>query len=419
VLEFTGASTEYTLDGGIVTFQSDMATLTFTGTAAGQSEIVVTSPTLTGSSTVVSVADTSAAGDDGDQTQSVTTDEPEGQFTIDGIGYVVSERYAENMIPAGFSRTTVTIDGYGYRELTNGTITLLYLKRASDTSSDGSFYIYDQESNSVSPFHMLGSGQDYVLLQSPEQPASEAMTLVTISVEGSDLQVYSLGTEDDFYFVYGMNQDGVTGWYQYDAMYGTLQRMNERVLNETTEQISADGEVLTSSEETEAYAAKVARQRYIMAALVFILVVEFIAIMNLLLDRKRIQEESAASTEEFTDREPDDEETDDPVTEDDALQLQESKAQESTAESGDDEKFYEKDSPDIRQMFSTGQASQEVADVELPEQEASGSGAATSENEDESGYSNLHGAEAFRSKKDTHYKSDGNGQLDILDLNDL
>ena len=155
VLQFSDCSTTYTTNGNVVTFDGSSATIRFSCIAQGNSSLIVSSPTVTGSSTSIRVGGQSTTPVTDTQPTS-TSDDVEGQFQIDGVGYVVSERYPDSAIPAGFEKVKVNIDGYAYRELSNGTITLLYLKKASDIASDGIFYMYDAATNQVSPFVMLG-----------------------------------------------------------------------------------------------------------------------------------------------------------------------------------------------------------------------------------------------------------------------
>ena len=101
------------------------------------------------------------------------------------------------MIPTGFSRTGVKIDGYTYKELSNGTITLLYLKRADNIAGDGSFYQYDEASHTVTPFAMLGTADKYVVLATPQSLLRDSFTETTLTVGEQTVTAY---------------KDGESGW---------------------------------------------------------------------------------------------------------------------------------------------------------------------------------------------------------------
>ena len=444
VLQFAGSSASYTTDGNTITFEGTSATLQFTAASQGKSSLIVSSPTITGSSASVQVA-----GDTGDtdtqQTQDTATQAADGQFTIDGVAYVVSERYPESAIPAGFSRIRVTIDGYAYRELSNGSITLLYLKRADNTAGDGVFYQYDEATNTVTPFAMLGTAEQYVVLATPESLLRDSFTETTLTVGDQTLSVYKEGDDSDFYFVYGTNQDGVTGWFQYDNTDGSIQRVNEELLS----QDATAEEPVTTTTGSDEYFGKWQKQRYLVAILLFVIVVFAVVIINLLLSRRRREEEDWMDENEPDDPELADAEDeaieedfmDTPAEEEDADQGMEktsifAKLRRNLHEEEDDEfdnledDLFEDDLTDMG--AEEAQAESETTEEAL-EVKPETAGKATSENvlqahpnkkrqtaPQEPIYSDIKGTEAFQSKENTRYKgADLDAQLDILDLNDL
>lgn len=86
-----GSSASYTTDGNTITFEGTSATLQFTAASQGQSSLIVSSPTITGSSASVQVA--GGTGDMNTQqtqdTQDTATQAADGQFVIGGVAYVV------------------------------------------------------------------------------------------------------------------------------------------------------------------------------------------------------------------------------------------------------------------------------------------------------------------------------------------
>ncbi len=441
VLQFAGSSVSYTTDGNTITFEGASATLQFTAASQGTSSLIVSSPTITGSSASVQVAGGAADSQQTQDTQDATTQAADGQFTIDGIAYVVSERYPESAIPAGFSRTRVTIDGYAYRELSNGTITLLYLKRADDTAGDGVFYQYDEATNTVTPFAMLGTADQYVVLASPDSLLRDSFTETTLTVGDQTLSVYKEGDDGDFYFVYGTNQEGVTGWFQYDNTDGSIQRVNEQLLAQDT----TTEEPVTTAAGSDEYFGKWQKQRYLVAVLLFVIVVLAVVIINLLLSRRRRAEE-----EDWMDED----ESDDPDlkgAEDDAIEkdLMDDLAEEDGAEKTsifaklrrnlhEEEDEFDDLEDDLFEDDLTDQKTEEVQLESEMTEDVSGIESKTVVEEaseevlqtraskkrqtapQEPIYSDIKGTEAFQSKENTHYKgADLDAQLDILDLNDL
>ena len=379
-------------------------------------------------------------------TQDTATQAADGQFVIDGVAYVVSERYPESAIPAGFSRTRVTIDGYAYRELSNGSITILYLKRADNTAGDGVFYQYDEAMNTVTPFTMLGTAEQYVVLATPDSLLRDSFTETTLTVGDQTVSVYKEGDDSDFYFVYGTNQDGVTGWFQYDNTDGSIQRVNEDLLSQDT---TAEEPVTTAAGSDE-YFGKWQKQRYLVAILLFVIVVLAVVIINLLLSRRRREEEEDWMDED----EPNDPDLagaedeaieedlmDDPAEDEDADQGAEKtsifvKLRRNLREEEEDEFDDLEDDlfeDDLKDMEAEETQPEIETTEEAPEVKRETAGKAASEDAlqaqpnkkrqtapQEPIYSDIKGTEAFQSKENTRYNgADLDAQLDILDLNDL
>lgn len=444
VLQFAGSSASYTTDGNTITFEGTSATLQFTAASQGQSSLIVSSPTITGSSASVQVA--GGTGDTDTQqtqdTQDTATQAADGQFTIDGVAYVVSERYPESAIPAGFSRTRVTIDGYAYRELSNGTITLLYLKRADNTAGDGVFYQYDEAANTVTPFAMLGTAEQYVVLATPDSLLRDTFTETTLTVGDQTLSVYKEGDDSDFYFVYGTNQDGVTGWFQYDNTDGSIQRVNEDLFSQDT---TAEEPVTTAAGSDE-YFGKWQKQRYLVAILLFVIVVLAVVIINLLLSRRRREEEDWMDEDDpdlagAEDEAIEEDLMDDPAEDEDADQGAEktslfAKLRRNLREEEEDE-FDDLDDELLEDDLTVMEDEEAQPGIETteeaPEVKCETAGKVASEDAlqaqpnkkrqmapQEPIYSDIKGTEAFQSKENTRYKgADLDARLDILDLNDL
>ena len=109
----------------------------------------------------------------------------------DDKNYMISENFSEKEIPADFSETIVTYQGTEYRGLKfdRGELYLLYMVSNDGT---GKFFVCDETNGILYPFIKLQCGESYII---PE---------------------YNL--------VYGMNEEGVSEWYQYDTIEGTYQK---------------------------------------------------------------------------------------------------------------------------------------------------------------------------------------------------
>ena len=177
----------YTSEGNAVSFSGKSGDIVFSAAAEGTASIIVSSSANSGSSTTLTIGGSSSSSststasestteetttteetvEENTETTEETTEETpaattsasgvgtlnsDGGFDIDGVAYVVSERFSDSDMPAGFSKTTVTIGSSTYSEPTNGSLTLLYLKPADNTSGSGVFYLYNAEAGTVSPF---------------------------------------------------------------------------------------------------------------------------------------------------------------------------------------------------------------------------------------------------------------------------
>lgn len=315
----------YTTAGSEVTYTGGEATLTFEAVGSGSSGLIVSSDTLTGSSTTVQVADpaatTTTEPQEGSQSQAGETTaqtggasaQAEGQFTIDGVAYVASERYSASEVPAGFNTVQLEIQGSTYRELSNGQITLVYLKPASNTSGSGTFYIYNEEDQSVSPMILIGTMEDYVIALEPaEVPAN--LSAATLVIGDRQITAYAVsGNTDNFYYLYGIDENGTEQWYQYDADDGSMQRANTALFAADEGQTNADAASASGGDSDQ-----ISRLRIVIAVLIFVAVVLLIAVVNLVLGRRRVrkdvydamedEEESDEAEEESNDA---DEEVDD------------------------------------------------------------------------------------------------------------
>ena len=314
-------------EGNSVSFSGKSADIVFKASSAGTASIIVSSSANSGSSTTLSIGGSGSSAstqtttettetanneeetvvkeDDAEVDVETETDETEntetdgtqpaavtsasgvvgslnsdGGFDINGTAYVVSERYSDSEMPSGFSKTTVKIGSSTYSEPSNGTITLLYLKPADNTSGSGVFYLYDAEAGTVSEFLMLGSKDSYVIISDNGSGPSSAFTATSLEVTGGTATAYTTG-DSAFYYVYGTNQDGATGWYVYDSEYKTVSRFDESALSSSSaDTTSGDGESGAAGSDSGVYIQKLGLYRKIIMGLIILCVVLLFIIIN-------------------------------------------------------------------------------------------------------------------------------------------
>ena len=271
----------YTTSGNVVTLTATTAKLTFTAAGEGKSSIIVSSDTLSGSSTAVNVA-VAATEDTSDTTNTTNNSDATGSFTIDAESYVVSDRYSSGEIPAGLSKTDVVIEDSTYTELSNGTMTLVYLKPASNTSGSGTFYIYNEADNSVTPMVLIGTQEQYVITMTPSEMFLDTLAEATCVVNDVEVKMYQISGEDnEFYYVYGMDEGANEGWFQYDALDETIQRVNTDMISSLASATADSGSAVTTTDDST---SKLTKLRLAIAALIFFLVVCIIVIFNMKLN---------------------------------------------------------------------------------------------------------------------------------------
>lgn len=305
----------YTSEGNAVSFSGKSGDIVFSAAAEGTASIIVSSSANSGSSTTLTIGGSSSSSststasestteetttteetvEENTETTEETTEETpaattstsgvgtlnsDGGFDIDGVAYVVSERFSDSDMPAGFSKTTVTIGSSTYSEPTNGSLTLLYLKPADNTSGSGVFYLYNAEAGTVSPFLMLGTADSYVIVSDNGSAPTSAFTATTLDVNGGTATAYTIDGAE-FFYVYGTNQDGASGWFVYDSTYKTVSRVDESALStssttDTTEEVD-ETETTTDN---NLYVEKLNLYRKIIMGLIVLCVVLLFIIIN-------------------------------------------------------------------------------------------------------------------------------------------
>lgn len=330
VLNFSNCDASgYTTNGNAITFTGKSAKITFKAASQGTSNLIVASDTLTGASTAVNVSGSgggntssdsnsdnssseSNAATEAEPSESETSEEAEqpaddpnaasGDFSYEGVAYVISERFSEKEMPAGFTKSALEIHGKTYNEPTSDAMTLLYLKPEANTEGTGTFFVYDTAGDTVSPMQLLGDLEHYVILMQPDEFFAQGLIDAEITVQDVTCRAYQMnGVQNDFYFVYGTNESQATGWYQYDAAQGTLQRVNTDLISlsgqesqgtdgtEGTDGNTDDGAASTE-EDKEPLVDKLIEQfgdvRLILAVMIFALAVLIIIIIYILVFRK-------------------------------------------------------------------------------------------------------------------------------------
>ena len=178
-----------------------------------------------------------------------------------------------------------------------GSVVMLYLVQDGAEESTGSFFVYDSTRDTLYPFVKMVNGEHYVIALLPPvdytMPDTMQQTQLTLA-DGSLVTAYQETQEEgsemesEFYTFYGVNSDGTEGWYQYDSIEETYQRVN------TGTTVSSDGlqdeDAAYLQEEylalSEKYKKEKAFSRSAIGILIFLLAVMAVVLVNLLLHRR-------------------------------------------------------------------------------------------------------------------------------------
>lgn len=292
------------------TFTGKSATLTFEAISEGNSGIVIESDTLTGSSISVNVAKPASQSTNNSQstTEQPTQEQPtteqtneqadntnnesenlpaQADFNVDGIDYVVSEKFTDEELLKNFYRTKQNINGRDVDVATNNLLSLVYLKPSEDTSQQGIFYVYNSADNTVSALTVIMSESDYVILQNPDTLFSSKLEGTTFNVEGIDYSGYTfreVGSE--FCYIYGINNIPVEGWFAYDSYTGRIYRADTATLSLIDDNVE-EPVYSDVTETTEKKPFNIPPKVLLFASIGFLILIVIIIIINAFIRRRR------------------------------------------------------------------------------------------------------------------------------------
>lgn len=257
-------------------------------------------------------------------------DENTGAITLNGHGYNLSPAIADDLIPADFSKTTITCNGTQTEALQfdKGNVVLVYLT-TPDTEVKNTLAVYDQTSGSFYPFIKVPlSDNNYIIILNPPAETGLPQEYAAISAEigtygavsAFGIQSGAAGTDgnagtgeapgaagetdpgensqvsaniSDFYLVYAVSSQGNTGWYQYDKKEATFQRYVQNEISKTEENqedtIDTDMKSIQSAYDKldEQYKKEKSFARKTIAILIFLAAVLIVVIVNLLLRNRK------------------------------------------------------------------------------------------------------------------------------------
>lgn len=294
-----------------------------TGLKTGENVIAITVKAENGTAATyritVTKSDTVATSSNNPQTDEGEPSEGEGtpqenpsdtsgggdSITIDGQAYHIVDEFPESEIPEGFSSANFEYKGVKHKGLSyeSGHMGLYYL---SNDAGEGKFFVYDADRDDFYPYVRLQTGEHFIILMvvpngavPPTDYRETTVVIQDVTVPayqyfGKDVEIVNLGdtempegsTGSDFYLLYGMDPEGVAGWYQFDRTQGTYQRLNTETASDEDEAANYETLLKSYNELNTRYKDTKTKDRRVIAVLIFVTVVLLIVILNIILHNR-------------------------------------------------------------------------------------------------------------------------------------
>ncbi len=215
-LKLESSSANHVASGNAVTVEGSKTTLTFTCVEAGGADIIASGSQNSASSVKVNIG--GAANSNPDNKENEEEAKPakaDAQFTIDGVGYVLSDKMDTTKLPANFTEKRVNAFGHDYRMASNGKLVICFMKKADDLSAAGDFFIYDEKTEEAKTMVIVGDQKEYVIISKPDSLPESRMSEKVLTIQEKSVEGYNLTNDGESYeFFYGMDETGSFGWFK-------------------------------------------------------------------------------------------------------------------------------------------------------------------------------------------------------------
>ena len=184
------------------------------------------------------------AGDPSKIQQASTSSADDLEVEVNGVSYKLTDNFADADIPSGYTRTQVPLDGSDRQMVVNesGTIYLGYLL---DADNLGDFFIYNQDDATFAPYEEVTISDTtsiVILSDTSKVDLPDTYQEAKLTLNDKEFPVWQDTEHDGYYVLYAMNNNGETGYYQYDTVENTYQRF-EPSASESSEKKS-DGSLM-------------------------------------------------------------------------------------------------------------------------------------------------------------------------------
>ena len=226
--------------GGLISLNEKKADITFTTASGGDATVSVNAvfdgdgANAVSSEVTLSVDGEDTASQMSEEAMAGTGIEAGTVASSDGTK-LVSSVFADEMMPVGFYKTTVSYEEQMVEaaQFDMGNIVLLYV--TNPDGSNGNFDIYNQETGELSDFLQIAGIENkfIIVLKAPEgvnPPNNFSKATLQWNSQVLEAYAYSGPVEDasanisEFFLIYAVSSEGNKGWYMYDQNEGTYQR---------------------------------------------------------------------------------------------------------------------------------------------------------------------------------------------------
>lgn len=152
------------------------------------------------------------------------------QVEIDGVQYIVTNDFSDAIVPQGFTRGEMILEGQTCQVVTQpvSNMSAFYLTPAA--GGDPDLFLYDGDKGAFLPFEMVSISADRYIVPlrddgSVNLPKRYKETVLTLN--GKEFPVWQDVDKADYYVLYALNADGQREMYQYDTVDRTYQRYVE------------------------------------------------------------------------------------------------------------------------------------------------------------------------------------------------
>ncbi|QSX07948.1 hypothetical protein J0B03_09050 [Alkalibacter rhizosphaerae] len=155
-----------------------------------------------------------------------------------GEDVYVMEEFPDHMLPDGFYKKFFTVSGNDIEGATNEEEAWKVFYGISEQLREGLYFYHDKREVLYSYVPMTF---DHELVLLPFEKTFQGLDQVVANIQGMEVLTYNM-KKDGFYLLYGMDVNGVKGYYSYDMEEDTFQKVNIQETDVQSETISEAGE---------------------------------------------------------------------------------------------------------------------------------------------------------------------------------